>query len=110
MCVCCFEKEAFHIFACCSDCCIDLLSFLEKCAKAGGDAEYIISDPCNKESYVAAMAKFRLQPLPLYWMASGTASTRWRIIATVMLQASTHHRDLRGHQGASLVVKAAGED
>ena len=24
--------------------------FLEKCAKAGGDAEYIISDPCNKES------------------------------------------------------------
>jgi len=27
-----------------------------------------------------------------------------------MLQASTHHRDLRGHQGASLVMKAAGED
>jgi len=27
-----------------------------------------------------------------------------------MLQASAHHRDLRGHQGASLVVKAAGED
>jgi len=30
--------------------------------------------------------------------------------AAVILQASAHHRDLRGHQGASLVVKAAGED
>ena len=39
VCVSCLEKEAFHLFACCSDCCIDLLSLNEGKSKPNTDLE-----------------------------------------------------------------------